>query len=279
MLAAHVSLTEQPLPTLRELARRALVSGDPQEKTAILLSPAGLSVPLSPATQQALTAQAGELVPAWGRYAQVQIATPSTVAERRLGSDKGRAVMLHAIAHIELSAINLALDALLRFTQMPEEFVRAWYGVAIEEVEHYGLIAARLHALGYQYGDFPVHTSLQDLARRSEGDVLARMALIPRLMEAHGLDVTPGILEKFRQARDTDSVAALEVILRDEVGHVALGDHWFRVVCAERGLPVEDTYRQLIRDYGAPWPKGPLNTEARLQAGFTLAELEQLLVI
>ena len=201
---------------------------------------------------------------------------PSQLRARQMGTPEGRAVMLHAVAHIEYNAINLGLDAAYRFRSLPREFAGGWLRVAYEEVQHFGLVTTHLGTLGYAYGDFPAHRGLWAMACKTAHDPLVRMALIPRLFEAHGLDVTPGIIERFRQAKDAGAVAALEVILREEVGHVALGDHWFRQLCAERGLPAETTYQRLITEYDAPRLRPPYNTEARLQAGFSTEELASL---
>lgn len=201
---------------------------------------------------------------------------PQEVKARSMGTQAGRVAMLHAVAHIEYNAINLALDAALRFRQLPREFTGGWLRVAQEEVEHFGLVTTHLASFGVSYGDLPAHRGLWDMACKTAHDPLVRMALIPRLFEARGLDVNRGMAEKFRQAGDATAVAALDVILEEEIGHVALGDYWFRCLCAERGLPVEATYLQLITQYDAPRLKPPFNTEARLKAGFTAEELEAL---
>ena len=181
--------------------------------------------------------------------------------------------MLHAIAHIEFTAINLALDAAWRFRGLPGDYTGGWLQVAWEEVQHFALVREQLRHKGYDYGDFPAHAGLWDLARKSEHDLLTRMALLPRLMEARGLDVTPAIMAKFRAIDDAGAVAVLERILQDEVGHVALGDRWFRRICAERGLEAEATFRKLLAEHDLPLPRGPFNRDARLRAGFSLEEI------
>ncbi len=211
-----------------------------------------------------------------GRPARPELVPPQVVPHRPMTTQEGRAAMLHAIAHIEFCAINLALDAAYRFRDLPDAYYGGWLAVAAEEGEHFTLIRQRLLAAGYDYGDFPAHAGLWELASRTAGDALARMALVPRLMEARGLDATPPILAKFAQIGDQETVAALEVIIADEVGHVALGDRWFRHLCAERGLPPEPTYRQLLADYQAPKLRKPLNVAARLKAGFSEEELADL---
>lgn len=211
-----------------------------------------------------------------GRPARPELVSPAQLAGRRPGSREGHAALLHAIAHIEFNAINLALDCVHRFRGQPVAFHDDWLKVAAEEADHFGLVVARLKALGFDYGDFPAHDGLWDMACRTAHDLLARMALVPRVLEARGLDATPPIMKKLKAIGDTESVAVLEIILRDEIGHVAIGDRWFRQQCAARGLEPEATYLQLIDDFRAPRPQPPLHIEARRAAGFSAAELERL---
>jgi uncharacterized ferritin-like protein (DUF455 family) len=211
-----------------------------------------------------------------GRPARPVLVPPRDLPRRRLGSDEGRAAMLHAIAHIEFNAINLALDAVYRFRAMPRDFYDDWLGVAGEEAQHFMLLEERLGELGHAYGDFPAHSGLWDLAVKTRDDPLVRMALVPRVMEARGLDVTPDIQRKFAAVGDSRSVAILDVILRDEVGHVAAGSRWFRHLCAERGLEPEATYFGLLEDYFGEGVRCPLHRAARLEAGFTENELQRL---
>ncbi|MEY2633985.1 MAG: hypothetical protein RIR00_2639 [Pseudomonadota bacterium] len=208
-----------------------------------------------------------------GKPSRPELVPPQHLSVRGVGSPLGRAAMLHAIAHIEFNAINLALDAVYRFAGLPEAYYAGWLEVAKEEAEHFALVRNHLLGLGYDYGDFPAHGGLWDMAVRTAADPLWRMALVPRLFEARGLDATPPIINKFRSVGDTAAVAILEVILREEVGHVALGDRWFRHLCAERGLPPEATYQQLLEEFQAPRPRRPFNVEARRAAGFSEAEL------
>lgn len=211
-----------------------------------------------------------------GRPAQPTLVAPSQLVSRRLGAPGGRAALVHAIAHIEFNAINLALDAVCRFPAMPRDYMADWLRVAAEEAHHFGLLAAHLRTLGYAYGDFPAHNGLWEMAEKTAGDVLARMALVPRLLEARGLDVTPGIQARLLAAGDKEAVAILDIIFRDEVGHVAVGNRWFRWLCAERGLDPLIAFRDLLRTFNAPRQAGELNVEARLRAGFEPAELEAL---
>lgn len=219
------------------------------------------------------------LVPACadvGRPAQPVCVPPASLPFRKAIDKAGRAALLHAIAHIEFNAINLALDAAWRFRDLGDAFVRDWLGVAIEECYHFKLIEARLQALGHCYGDMPAHSGLWDLAEETAGDVLARMALVPRLMEARGLDAMPPIFRAFQGIGDKATLRALSVIARDEVRHVALGDFWFKKLCEAKGLQASVTYQSLIATYDAPWPRPPLNEAARRAAGFDQAELALL---
>ncbi len=211
-----------------------------------------------------------------GHPERPELVAPRHVAKRRLGSPEGQAAMIHAIGHIEFNAINLACDAVFRYRDMPTEFYSDWIRVAAEEVYHFSLIRERLRQLGYDYGDFPAHTGLWDLARQTAADLLQRMALVPRMMEARGLDVTPGIMDKFRQIGDQATVEILQIILRDEIGHVRAGSRWFNFVCEQRGLEPEATYFKLLTDYTGGRMSCPLHIDARLEAGFSESELNRL---
>lgn len=201
---------------------------------------------------------------------------PKDVPQRNPKSPEGRARLLHAIVHIEFSAINLALDHAARFRGMPEDYYADWVGVAAEEAYHFRILRQRLQELGHDYGDFPAHAGLWAMAEKTANDILARMALVPRLLEARGLDATPPIQKKLRECGDEASPSLLDIILHDEIGHVGLGDTWFRHLCTERQLDPESTYRSLLNEFKAPWPQAPMNEAARLAAGFTREELAAL---
>lgn len=208
-----------------------------------------------------------------GRPGRPVLVDPQQVPRRRVTTPAGHAALLHAIAHIEFNAINLALDCVMRFRSFPDSFHGAWLGVAAEEAMHFGLVRGRLQALGFDYGDFEAHNGLWEMACKTAADPLARMALVPRVLEARGLDATPPIIDKLRNIGDTESVAVLEVILHDEIGHVALGDYWFKQLCAQHGLEPEQTYLDMIDRFDAPRPQPPLHESARLAAGFSSSEL------
>ncbi|MBT0960559.1 ferritin-like domain-containing protein [Denitromonas iodatirespirans] len=208
-----------------------------------------------------------------GRPLRPELVAPNKLRKRRPGSPDGHAALLHAIAHIEFNAINLALDCAYRFRNLPEAFYRGWVDVAAEEATHFLLVRERLQALGSDYGAFAAHNGLWEMTVQTADDPLARMALVPRVLEARGLDATPPIMDKLRAIGDEATCRVLDIILRDEVGHVALGDHWFRYFCRLEGLAPEATYLNLIAQFNAPWPKPPLNLPARRRAGFSEAEL------
>jgi len=211
-----------------------------------------------------------------GRPVRPALVAPRDVPSRGLGSVEGRAALLHAVAHIEFNAINLALDAAWRFRGMPREFYLDWTGVAADEARHFRLLRTRLEALGFRYGDFPAHNGLWEMARKSAHSCVARMALVPRLLEARGLDVTPGMIARFRGLGDTASVAVLETILEEEVGHVAIGSRWFAWCCEREGLEPAETFVGLLQDVAKGALRGPFNLEARRAAGFDDAEMLRL---
>ncbi len=201
---------------------------------------------------------------------------PRDLPRRSLQTDAGKAAFLHAIAHIEFTAIQLAWDIAYRFREMPDPFRLDWLQVAIEEAAHFRALNQRLAEFGMTYGDCPAHRGLWDLAESTADDVLARLALVPRFMEARGLDVTPGMIAKLAQFGDAASVAILEMILREEIGHVAFGSRWFHAVCAQRGLEPDAAYFDLVRRHVRGPTRGPFNLEARRTAGFSDAELARL---
>ncbi len=211
-----------------------------------------------------------------GRPTRPELVPPQEVKFRSTHTSEGRIALLHSIAHIEFNAINLALDIMWRFAGMPEQFYRDWLRVAQEETYHFNLIRAHLQTLGADYGDLSAHNGLWDMAEKTRDDIVARLALVPRTLEARGLDVTPGIQERLRQAGDLQAVAILDIILRDEIGHVEIGNHWYKYVCDQQQLDPVQCYANLLITYGVSAPKGPFNLDARSQAGFSQAELDWL---
>ena len=211
-----------------------------------------------------------------GRPALPRLVPPKDVPRRSPFTLDGRAALLHAITHIEFNAINLALDAVWRFAGMPTAYYVDWLSVASEEALHFGLMRAHLQSLGFDYGQFDSHDGLWWMVQRTAQDINARMALVPRTLEARGLDASRPIQAKLRQAGDLRAVEILELILRDEIGHVAIGNRWYRWLCARDGLDPLAHYPELTERYAAPRPRPPFNLEARRAAGFTQAELDLL---
>lgn len=211
-----------------------------------------------------------------GRPEHPELVPPRELAKRSVKGAKGRAALIHAVAHIEFNAINLAWDAVHRFRGLPHAFYADWVQVADEEAHHFTLMRGRLLDLGFDYGDFPAHHGLWSMAQRTAHDPLVRMAMIPRVMEARGLDVTPGMIGRFRVAGDEETAACLEIILRDEVGHVAAGTRWFRHLCTERGLDAQAVYFELLANYLTGEVRCPLNIPDRRKAGFAQTELDRL---
>ena len=211
-----------------------------------------------------------------GRPARPLLVAPRLVGRRSMVTTEGRAMLVHALAHIEFNATNLALDALWRFTGMPDAYYTDWLQVAQEEATHFSMLSAHLQLLGYRYGDFPAHDSLWEMVEKTRGDVLARMALVPRTLEARGLDAIPPLQAKLAQAGDLAAAKILERIFQDEIGHVEIGNRWYRHVCEQRGLEPRATYGLLAAQYEAPVLKGPFNFDARRLAGFTDSELSDL---
>ncbi len=211
-----------------------------------------------------------------GRPERPPLVAPERVPRRRLGNTSGRAALVHAIAHIEFNAINLALDAVCRFPGMPDEYYRDWISVAEDESRHFSMLSKRLSALGHQYGDFEAHNGLWEMAEKTAGSCLERMALVPRVLEARGLYVTPGMIRRLEQAGDADTVALLHIILAEEVRHVDIGSRWFRYCCDLEGVNPETTFFELLAQHFGPQLRGPFNLEARQRAGFTDSELKRL---
>jgi len=269
------SNTAPPAAELRQLALAALLEPDPAQKVQFVQSIQAQTATLSIAPNASLSAPAN--LP--GCPQRPELRTHLDVPKRSPFTPEGLGALLHAVAHIEFNAINLALDAIWRFDAMPLAYYRDWLKVADEEALHFSLLRDLLQSMGYDYGDFPAHTGLWDMTQKTEGDVLARMALVPRTLEARGLDATPPMQAKLRRVGSPDAlraVAILDILLRDEIGHVAIGNRWYRHVCGLRGLEPLATYAALSQQYGAPRLKGPLNLEARRAAGFEADELALL---
>ncbi len=254
------------MTTLRSLCLRAALIASPDEKS---LATAGI------VADHVGADQLFDDVPR-GVRARPTLVPASKLSKRSVQTKEGRAALIHALAHIELNAVDLALDIVWRFAGMPDDFYRQWVKVAQEEAYHFTLLRDHLRGMGYEYGDFPAHNALWEMAEKTKGDVLARVALVPRTLETRGLDASPPIKAKLVNAGDLRAGEILDIILRDEIGHVALGNHWYRWLCAEQGLEPVAIYAELAAQYGVPKPRGPFNLNARREAGFTEEELRAL---
>lgn len=258
---------------LRQAAAECLQICNPEEKCKAVAA-------LAAAFQQGdclVDAAAPDCAPELpGRPERPGLVDASQVPRRRIGSEAGRAALVHAIAHIEFNAINLALDAVCRFDGMPDAYYADWLSVAEDEARHFELLRGRLLDLGSDYGDFDAHNGLWEMAEKTAHQCLVRMALVPRVLEARGLDVTPGMIARLRSVGDLETVCVLEVILEEEIRHVAIGSRWFRFCCEREGLAPEPTFIDLLKTYYADQLKGPFNLDARLAAGFSEEEMNAL---
>lgn len=244
------------------------------EKNAVQKAELTLALPINlPIQTETVIADPGQIP---GRPEKPELVSHTALKAKPMNTPEGRAGLLHAIAHIELNAIDLALDVVWRFPSMPSPFYTDWVQIAKEEAKHFLLLQRHLVNMGFDYGDFPAHNSLWEMAERTRGDILARIGLVPRTMEARGLDASPGVKNKLISAGDLAAGRILDIILEEEIGHVAAGNRWYRFVCAQRGLDPIATYRELIQQYDAPKLKSPYNLQARRLAGFSEEELQNL---
>lgn len=261
---------------LRQSTLNWLLSDSPTRKAegVIGLQKAFLAKQVTLDNTIAISASGNKKIP--GRPNKPELVSPLAVKKRSMRTGEGRASLIHALTHIEFNAINLALDAIWRFDQMPDQYYIDWLKVAAEEAYHFTLLNDHLQTLGYAYGSFSGHGALWEMVDKTKSDVLARMALVPRTMEARGLDASPPIRNKLAQAGDTAAAGILDIILHDEIGHVAIGNHWYNWLCDQRGLDAIKTFEILRLEYKAPKMRPPFNMEARKKAGFTDAELALL---
>lgn len=262
--------TISSMTTLRIQALVPLVCRDPDQKAALTRDLGAPGLPVG-ADDDLL-----EPVGVPGRPDRPFLVAHTSLKQRSMATVEGRAALVHALAHIELNAIDLALDMCWRFAGMPDEFYRQWIAVAREEALHFQLLRDHLQSFGFAYGDFPAHNALWEMAEKTKSDILARIALVPRTLEARGLDASPPIKAKLVGAGDRRAGEILDVILRDEIGHVAVGNRWYSYLCNQRGLDPVSTYAELADFYKAPRLRGPFNLEARRAAGFNEAELAAL---
>ncbi len=262
------------MPDLFTAARDCLAASSCEDKVALTFAAADafargeLDAPLD--------APPPEPIRMPGRPPAPKLVHPRELPRRGFGSAQGRAAFVHSIAHIEFNAIDLAWDAVYRFRGMPSDFYADWVSVARDEARHFVMLRERLQALGHDYGDFDAHNGLWEMAEKTAHSTLARMALVPRVLEARGLDVTPGMIAKLQSLGDTATVEMLEVILREEVAHVAAGSRWFRWCCQREDVEPHAEFRRLLGEYASGVLHGPFNVDARLAAGFDEDELRSL---
>lgn len=257
---------------LRAAALQALTLHDPFDKARAARALGGCAAGALVSPDASLAEPVG--LP--GRPRAPRLVPPRQVPRRSPATPEGLAHLVHALCHIEFNAINLALDAVWRFPGLPETYYREWVGIAAEEAGHFILLHDHLQNLGLRYGDVDAHDGLWEMCLRTRHSALARMALVPRTLEARGLDVTPDMQLKLRQTGLAQAVAvanALDTILRDEIGHVSVGNRWYQWLCQRQGLDPEKQYRALLQTYRAAPPRPPLNERARLDAGFSHTEL------
>lgn len=214
-----------------------------------------------------------------GRPEKPVLIAPKDVPKRNIQTLEGKAAMIHSFAHIEFNAINLVWDLICRFQDMPEEFYFDWTQVVSEETRHFSLLRDHLNHLGYDYGDFPAHDGLWTIAKKTEHDILLRLAVVPRIMEARGLDVTPNLIERFRHIKDDKTVSILGLILKEEIGHVLIGTKWYRYMCEKFNQNPEEKFRQSIDEFLPSARTKKINHKARLLAGFSQSELDYLSAI
>jgi uncharacterized ferritin-like protein (DUF455 family) len=257
--AALVALTERDITT--KLAQVQALSSD-WGAGRLTLEPGAVPEPIA--------------IPVPGRPERPLLVPPFKVERRKAFTPAGRATLVHALTHIEFNAINLALDAVYRFRDFPRAFYDDWLKVAHEEAQHFSMLRDHLRTLGFEYGDFTAHNGLWEMALQTAHDPLVRLALVPRVLEARGLDANPALVNKFKSGGDPRMVELLEIILRDEIGHVAIGNRWYAYLCERRGLDPIATFRTLLQEHAAPRIRPPFHLPARRAAGFSEAELALL---
>lgn len=262
------AVAADPIHSLRDGASRAIRTADLDMKTSLAQETARRWHARRISLRSPLDAMPPDRP---GRPDKPELVPPTQVTRRSLHSQRGRIALMHAIAHIELNAIDLALDIVARFASapMPQSFFDGWMQVAFEEAKHFNLIRERLRALDADYGDMPAHDGLWQAAHDTRNDLAARLAVVPLILEARGLDVTPSLRAKMREAGDEDSAAVLDIIYEDEKKHVAIGAKWFRFLCAREGKDAAETFRQLVRANFRGGLKPPFNDLARAAAGLT----------
>lgn len=261
---------------LFQLAHQCLTESNPDEKLLLSIDTAK-KITNGDINFDSYELDAEQVKP--GRPEKPVLITPKDVPRRNIQTIEGRAAMVHSFAHIEFNAINLAWDLIYRFQDMPDEFYLDWARVAAEETKHFKLLREHLISMAYNYGDFPAHDGLWTIAEQTQHDILLRLAVVPRIMEARGLDVTPGLIERFRQIKDDKMVLILELILEEEIGHVLVGTKWYRYLCEKMNQSPEEKFREIVNDFLPSAKTKKINENARLKAGFSQSEIDYLVAI
>jgi uncharacterized ferritin-like protein (DUF455 family) len=261
------------MQNLYENAKNCFLTQNPIEKAELSADIAGRWFGGSLSWQEGDKAEM-LLVP--GRLDKPEIVMPKDLGKRKLGTEKGRAMLIHSLAHIELTAVNLAWDTIYRYRGMPKEYYSDWVQCAQEEAGHFMMLRNRLRDMGYDYGSFSAHDELWKMAVATADDLMDRMGVVHRAFEARALDVIPASLQKFEQLKDKQMVKALTIICNDEIGHVDSGTRWYRYCCDKKGLEPDSTFFKLLKKYMDKPLAGPFNREARLKAGFSENEIDIL---
>ncbi|MCR8825652.1 ferritin-like domain-containing protein [Photobacterium sp. TY 1-4] len=259
--------TAQMMP-LAHMADAVLRCGDAREKTALSRK---LAAQWQAARAAGETPQIGTASPPMqpARPARPELLAPRDVPHRKPGSPEGRIALLHAVAHIELNAVDLHWDIIARFSHvpMPMGFFDDWVKAADEESKHFNLMADCLEELGSHYGALPAHAGMWRAAEDTADDLMGRLAVVPMVLEARGLDVTPNMIRIFKQAKSDSAVAALETIYAEEVAHVAYGSKWFHFLCGRENADPKEVFHSLVQRYFHGALKPPFNEEKRAEAG------------
>ncbi len=252
--AFAIAVVREPVPARKvELARQAARDWQAGALPAIL-SPTKPVFPTFP-----------------GRPDKPELRSFRDMPRRRPGSKSGLVALVHSLAHIELNALDMSFDLVARFChlELPRSFLDGAVRVGLEEARHFEMINERLQELGAGYGDLPAHGGLWEATRNTRHDVLARLAIVPLVLEARGLDVSPAMIEQVRKAGETATAASMEIIYRDEITHVAFGARWFKYICEQQGLDPTTRFQSLVQKYFKGPLKPPFNEEARQMAGLS----------
>lgn len=261
------------MKNLFQQARHCLLLDDPDEKMAYTME---LFSSWENSTLEWQDGESPDLEINPGRPDRPTLVSPDAVPKRGFGSETRRAALIHALTHIELTAVDLAWDTIYRYRSMPQEYYDDWIHTAVDETRHFIALRARLRAMGFDYGDFAAHNALWEHAVETAADLMDRMAIVHRVMEARALDVVPNIMEQFRTIGDSETAAVLVDVANDETAHVSAGTRWFRYRCQEQGKDPDQKFFELVVKYLSKLPKGPFNHDARRKAGFSDNEMEVL---